>query len=88
MGGMALGAWGASRISARLRDLLLAYAIVEALIGLLSLVFHQVFVAATAAAFDHVIPALGSPGAVHAFKWTLAAVLILPQSILLGMTFR
>ena len=87
MGGMALGAWGASRISARLRDLLLAYAIVEALIGLLSLVFHQVFVAATAAAFDHVIPALGSPGAVHAFKWTLAAVLILPQSILLGMTF-
>ena len=43
--------------------------------------------AATALAFDQVIPALGSPAAVHAFKWTLAAALILPQSVLLGMTF-
>ena len=87
MGGMALGAWAASRLSARLRDLLLAYALIEALIGILSLGFHPVFVAATAAAFDHAIPALGSPAAVHAFKWGLAALLILPQSILLGMTF-
>jgi len=87
MGGMALGAWGASRISARWRDLLLAYAVIEALIGLISLVFHSVFVAATAFAFEAVIPALGSPAAVHALKWTLAAALILPQSVLLGMTF-
>jgi spermidine synthase len=87
MGGMALGAWLASRISARLRDLLLAYALIEALIGLISLGFHPLFVAATAFAFDQVFPALGSPAAVHAFKWALAAALILPQSILLGMTF-
>ena len=87
MGGMALGAWAASRLSARWRDLLLAYAIIEALIGLISLAFHPLFVAATDLAFDAVIPALGSPAAVHAFKWTLAAALILPQSILLGMTF-
>jgi len=87
MGGMALGAWAASRMSARWRDLLLAYALIEALIGLISLVFHPVFVAATAFAFDSVIPALGSPGAVQAFKWTLGAALILPQSVLLGMTF-
>jgi spermidine synthase len=87
MGGMALGAWGASRLSARWRDLLLAYALIEALIGLISLAFHSVFVAATAFAFDAVIPALGSPAAVHTFKWTLAAALILPQSVLLGMTF-
>src|SRR3982750_4487372 len=33
------------------------------------------------------IPALGSPIAVQAFKWTLGAALILPQSLLLGMTF-
>ena len=30
MGGMALGAWAASRLSARWRDLLLAYALIEA----------------------------------------------------------
>src|ERR1051325_800737 len=58
MGGMALGAWAASRLSPRLRDLLLAYALIEALIGVASLFFHEVFVAATALAFDRVIPAL------------------------------
>jgi spermidine synthase len=87
MGGMALGAWGASRLSTRWRDPLLAYAIIEALIGLMSLVFHRVFVGATDLAFESVIPALGSPAAVNAFKWTLAGALILPQSVLLGMTF-
>jgi spermidine synthase len=87
MGGMALGAWLASRLTPRWTDLLLAYALIEALIGVGSLVFHDVFVAATAAAFDAIIPALGSPGAIHAFKWMLGAALILPQSLLLGMTF-
>jgi predicted membrane-bound spermidine synthase len=62
MGGMAIGAWGASRLSPRLRDLLLAYALIEALIGFASLFFHDVFLAATGFAFDRVIPALGSPG--------------------------
>ena len=87
MGGMAIGAWAASRLTHRLRDLLLAYALIEALIGVASLFFHEVFVAMTALAFEHVIPALGSPGAVQAFKWSLAAALILPQSVLLGATF-
>jgi spermidine synthase len=87
MGGMAIGAWGASRLSARWRDLLLAYALIEALIGLASLAFHPVFVAATAYAHDAVIPGLGEPTAINAFKWTLAAALILPQSVMLGMTF-
>ena len=87
MGGMALGSWGASRISSRWRDLLLAYALIEALIGITSLAFHPVFVAVTDFALDRAVPALGSPAAVHAFKWTLSAALILPQSVLLGMTF-
>ena len=87
MGGMALGAWLASRLSARLSDPLLAYALIEALIGVLSLVFHDVFVSVSAAAMDHVIPGLGSPAAVQAFKWLTGAALILPQSLLLGMTF-
>src|SRR5687767_8107269 len=87
MGGMAGGAWLASRLSARWRDLLVAYAVIEAIIGTLSLVFHDAFVAVAAFAFEQALPALGSPAATHALKWTLAAALILPQSLLLGMTF-
>src|SRR3954467_7629161 len=52
MGGMALGAWLASRVTARLSDPLLAYALIEAFIGVLSLVFHEVFLAVSAAAMD------------------------------------
>jgi spermidine synthase len=33
------------------------------------------------------MPALGSPFAVGMFKWVLSAALLLPQSVLLGMTF-
>ena len=86
MGGMAVGAWAASRLPARV-DLLLAYAAIEAVIGLTALFFHQVFVGLTTVAFDRVIPSLGNPDAVQAFKWSLAAALILPQSVLLGATF-
>jgi spermidine synthase len=85
MGGMALGAWLASRRA--WRDPLLVYAVIEAVIGGVSLVFHDVFVTTVAFAFDQVIPSLGSPATVHAFKWALAALLILPQCVLLGMTF-
>src|SRR5687768_4297476 len=87
MGGMAMGAWLASRFSPRWRNLLLAYALIEVVIGLAALVFHPTFLVATGLAFDHLFPALGSPPAVHALKWTIAAALILPQSVLLGMTF-
>ena len=87
MGGMALGAWAASRLSHRLRDLLLAYALIEVAVGIAAIVFHPIFVGATDAAFERVIPALGSPAAGHAFKWALGAALVLPQSVLLGMTF-
>ncbi len=87
MGGMALGAAWCSRISARWRDLLFAYAIIEALIGLAALAFHPAFNAITEYAFAHIIPAIGNPAGVQAFKWALGAALILPQSVLLGMTF-
>ena len=86
MGGMAIGAWWCSRISGRWRDLLFAYAMIEILIGLAALAFHHVFNAVTDYAFASIIPAIGNPAGVQAFKWTLAAALILPQSILLGMT--
>jgi spermidine synthase len=87
MGGMALGSWLCSRYSMRWRNLLVGYAVAEGVIGLFALIFHRVFVGATDFAFDAVMPALGNPLAVHAFKWTFSALLILPQSVLLGMTF-
>jgi len=87
MGGMALGAWLASRWSARGGNLLAAYAWIEALIGSAALVFHEVFVSLTDASLVHVLPALGSPDAVEAYKYALSALLIVPQTVLLGMTF-
>src|SRR6185295_7218028 len=87
MGGMALGAWGIARYSHRIVNLLLGYAVVEGAIGILGLLFHRTSVAATSWAFDSVLPALDSPLSAQLFKWSLGALLILPQSILLGMTF-
>src|SRR5258706_4136778 len=87
MGGMALGAWQCARFSRRIRNPLRAYALVEAAVGLLALVFHPVFVALTDFAFDRVFPAAGGEWAVMGAKLGLAALLILPQSVLLGMTF-
>ena len=57
------------------------------MIGILGLGFHTVFQSFLDWSFLCVIPALGSPGSVQAFKWTAGAMLILPQSILLGATF-
>src|SRR5512145_3110820 len=55
--------------------------------GLAALVFHEVFALLTQASLDHVIPALGSPLGVEVYKYTLCGVLIVPQTVLLGMTF-
>lgn len=86
MGGMAGGAWFASR-AVHWRNLLRAYAWIELAIGLAAALFHVEFIGATGAAYDLVFPALRSAAAVGSFQWLLAAVLILPQSLLLGMTF-
>ncbi|MEO5826047.1 MAG: fused MFS/spermidine synthase [Gemmatimonadales bacterium] len=87
LGGMSAGAWLISRRSTSIARPLRAYALVEAAIGVIGLAFHDIFVAATALAYDHLFPALGSGAVVDVAKWTLAALLILPQSILLGTTF-
>jgi spermidine synthase len=87
LGGMSAGAFLAGRRSARLAVPLLWYAGVEATVGVIGFVFHDVFVAITGLAYDHLFAALPGPLAVTAAKWTLAALLILPQSVLLGTTF-
>src|SRR5690348_18106771 len=60
MGGMALGAWLAARWSPRLRNLLLIYALVEAITGAIALVFHPIYLVGTGFTFDTLIPALDS----------------------------
>lgn len=87
MGGMALGAWFISRITQTLRRPVALYAGTEALIGLLGLAFHSVFLAATGWSQSVVLPSLGSAGAATAWQWLSAAALIAPQTVLLGATF-
>jgi MFS family permease len=55
--------------------------------GLIGQVFHDVFVATTSFAYAHVFPAIGLGASQTIVKWAIASLLILPQSILLGMTF-
>ena len=87
MGGMAVGSWVVAHYSLRIRRLLLAYALVEGLIGVLGLGFHSIFIAASDFSFASAIPSLPSAGWIQAYKWSVGAALILPQSVLLGMTF-
>ncbi|MDH4184987.1 MAG: spermidine synthase, partial [Nitrospinota bacterium] len=87
MGGMALGAWGAGWKGEKIKNLLLAYALVEGVIGIAALMFHPFFIWTTQKAYLSIFPALSSPEMVGLVKWSLAALMILPQSILLGATF-
>jgi spermidine synthase len=87
MAGMALGSWWVSRYSKRLKAPVLAYALVEFVIGICALCFHSVYSAAVRLSFDSVLVGLHSPWAVMAWKWGLSSLMILPQSILLGATF-
>jgi hypothetical protein len=87
MGGMAVGAWWTGRLGERLVRPLLAYAAVEATIGLAGIGFHQAFTSVLELLHERWLPALGGTPAAPAVSWAVAAALILPQSILLGATF-
>jgi MFS family permease len=87
MGGMALGSWLASRYSARSKSPLLIYAGVELIVGILALVFHDVFTSVIESFYAAILPSVGSPALGAVLKWLAASALIMPQSVLLGMTF-
>ena len=87
MGGLAGGSALMGRWSTRIRHPLLGYALVEGIVGLLALAFHEVFVAATEFAYTVALPGLDSDVLALAVKLAISALLILPQSVLLGMTF-
>src|SRR6185503_17825307 len=87
MGGMAIGSWLAARYAARWRHPILYYAIVEGVIGVVALVFHKTFVGMSDTFYFSILPEIGNAALGGALKWTAAGALILPQSVLLGMTF-
>jgi spermidine synthase len=87
IGGLALGAWLASRVAVRLKRPLIAYAAAEFIVGISALVFHSVFVAGTDWAYMSLLPATCEAQSWCWTQWAFAAMLILPQSILLGTTF-
>jgi predicted membrane-bound spermidine synthase len=87
LGGMSLGAALVGRRSERLRDPLRWYAAAELAVAAIGLVFHGLFVAVTEGAYDALFPHLPAGALVTIAKWAIAALLILPQSVLLGTTF-
>src|SRR4051812_34837333 len=87
LGGMSLGSYLIGRRTVTIARPLIWYAIVELATGVIGLFFHELFVGTTGVVYDHIFPAIGLGVLQTAVKWTVAAGLILPQSILLGMTF-
>ncbi|MHB8837553.1 MAG: spermine/spermidine synthase domain-containing protein [Gemmatimonadaceae bacterium] len=87
LGGMSAGAAWVARTSQSLASPLKWYARAEAACGVLGLGFHGIFVTVTAYCYDVIFPALPGGVGLTVVKWLVAAVLILPQSVLLGTTF-
>ncbi len=87
MGGMSLGALLSGRLLRRVRSPVVAYGVIEGLIGLYALAFPHLFEFASRLAYDSVFPALGGGAAVGIAKWAIASSLIVPPCLLLGMTF-
>jgi predicted membrane-bound spermidine synthase len=87
LGGMSLGAILAARRSERVRQPLLWYAAVELIVGLIGFLFHHIYDGVTSLAYDALFPLLPGGATLTVVKWSIAALLILPQSVLLGATF-
>ena len=87
MGGLAIGSWFAGKISSRIKNLLLFYAFTEAAIGLLAFLFHPSFVLVENVLSAKIFPSLDSVFTSNILMWLFAALITLPQSVLLGATF-
>ncbi len=87
LGGMSAGAAWTARHSERMKQPLFWYARVEAATGIIGFAFHGMFGVVTAFCYDTLFPALPGGVTLTVAKWGVAALLILPQSVLLGTTF-
>jgi len=79
-----MGAWpsghGLQPLLVAVEEPAAGYALAEGIIGLCALVFPMRLRPGDRAELYHHHPAAGTPLAVSAFKWTLSALMILPQS--------
>ncbi|HUF19224.1 MAG TPA: hypothetical protein VMP00_00565, partial [Burkholderiales bacterium] len=82
MGGMAVGALLASRMRFSRMTPLVAYAVVEAVLGLAAIAFHPLFDTVTGLAYDTLLPAAQTAGMSRLLQWLIASALIFSQSIL------
>ncbi len=87
MGGMSLGALIAARKLASVRSPVRTYGLIEGGIGLYALLFPTIAELVMRFCYDAVFPAVGSASMISLIKWTMAALMILPPCVLLGMTF-
>ena len=88
IGGLALGSWLCARWATAIANPLRAYALVEGAIGLAALGFHAAFVATVDWGYETLLPAsCEQASAFCAGQWGLSALMLAPQSILLGATF-
>jgi predicted membrane-bound spermidine synthase len=87
LGGMSVGAMVVGQRSTRLKEPLLWYAGIELIVGVIGLVFHQIYLGVTQITYTTIFPALTGTTALMIVKWIIASALILPQSVLLGATF-
>ncbi len=87
MGGMAAGALLTSRLTRGRTMPLVAYAAVEAALGIAAYAFHPLFDAVTSYAWSSLLPGTQGSATASTVQWLLASALIIPQSVLLGMTF-
>ena len=60
MGGLAQGSWLAGLFSERRKSLLLMYAVVELIVGVVALLFHDLFVSLIEVFFFTVLPSIGT----------------------------
>ncbi len=86
MEGMAIGAWIVSIIGKRLKRCLFWHAVVELLLGISALLFHDIFVRYQEFSFTLVLPMLKEPVLIMVYRLVTGSLLILPQSVLLGAT--
>ncbi len=81
LGGLAAGAALAGRHIGRIRHPLVGYAVIEAVLALAAVYFHDVFVAIRGALEG------GAQGASVPARWVAMTLMIAPQSVMLGATF-
>lgn len=87
LGGLALGSFIIGDRSRRISNPLRGYVLAEVTLALAGLLFHPVYTTVTAWAYGSLYPSLGPGPGLTVAKWTIATLLILPQAVVLGMTF-